>query len=271
MSYNARRSSFFLAFFFIAMISLSEGELVASFITNDLKILCFNIGKTDEPTSNSFSEFHPWRNSHSSMRKVHHQKRYQSQPRIRTRISGISLNEIEHVERIISPIIEPSSSSVTSTILSFNDGDSTMLQPSTLLVTLIAIIIGVASQALINSMLKGDQGLGAFLSDGSGYQNSAFRPIRSSSEQKGKNDPLPWLQLPNLDFVEVTGQEKDNKMVDDYTDGLAERKLQERLEGLAERMRSEMSVGNIEEAKKTQIELERIMKEYGYEYKEGFQ
>ena len=271
MSYNVRRSSFFAASLLVALIYISEQTFAASFITNHTPKNYFNVGKTDKKASNSFSEFHQWHNSNSLMRKVHHQSRYQLQSRIRTRISGVSLNEIEHSEQIILPIIEPTSSSVTSTILSFDDGDSMMLEPSTLLVTIVAIIIGVASQVLINSMLKGDQGLGAFLSDGSGYQKSGFRPIRSSSEQEGKKDPLPWLQLPKLDYVEVTGQEKNKIMLDDVTDDLAEIKLQERLEGLTERMRSEISVGNIEQAKITRAELEQIMKENGYEYKEGFQ
>eukprot|EP00429_Kryptoperidinium_foliaceum_P039094 CAMPEP_0176178424 /NCGR_PEP_ID=MMETSP0120_2-20121206/91422_1 /TAXON_ID=160619 /ORGANISM="Kryptoperidinium foliaceum, Strain CCMP 1326" /LENGTH=59 /DNA_ID=CAMNT_0017516577 /DNA_START=1 /DNA_END=177 /DNA_ORIENTATION=- len=53
-------------------------------------------------------------------------------------------------------------------------------------------------------MLEGDQGLGAFLKDGSGYNKSGFQNIQGS---KGKSsDPLPWLKLPQLDFVEVSGQ-----------------------------------------------------------------
>ena len=54
-------------------------------------------------------------------------------------------------------------------------------------------------------MLKGERGLGAFLSDGSGFKKSGFRPLDGADM---KTDPLPWLKLPELDFVDVAGQEK---------------------------------------------------------------
>lgn len=84
----------------------------------------------------------------------------------------------------------------------------------TILIVSVAITLLVASQTFINTMLKGDQGLSAFLSDGSGFNKSGYRP-RSSKEDQRKDgaplsgeDPLPWLKLPELDFVEVKGQEK---------------------------------------------------------------
>lgn len=73
----------------------------------------------------------------------------------------------------------------------------------------LAIVLGLLSQILINSMLKGDQGLGAFLSDGKGYGNSKFKPCAKGKDTK-KKDPLPWLKLPKFEYVEVAGQENDS-------------------------------------------------------------
>mmetsp|Transcript_3864 Transcript_3864/g.4990 ORF Transcript_3864/g.4990 Transcript_3864/m.4990 type:complete len:220 (-) Transcript_3864:83-742(-) len=79
------------------------------------------------------------------------------------------------------------------------------------LITVAALVIFVAAQSFINSMLRGDRGLGAFLSDGSGYNRSGFRSRRGAEEGDDgtavAKDPLPWLKLPRLDFVEVAGQD----------------------------------------------------------------
>jgi hypothetical protein len=83
--------------------------------------------------------------------------------------------------------------------------------PSRGVVIILAIMLGLLSQILINSMLKGDRGLSAFLSDGKGYGKSNFKPYTKGND-KGKQDPLPWLKLPKLSYVEVAGQEDD--MVD---------------------------------------------------------
>ncbi len=56
----------------------------------------------------------------------------------------------------------------------------------TLTIVLVAGGLGLLSQSLINSMLKGDQGLSAFLSDGSGFQNSKFKSYHLS-ERIGEN------------------------------------------------------------------------------------
>ncbi|KAL7551481.1 hypothetical protein ACHAWF_014681, partial [Thalassiosira exigua] len=81
-------------------------------------------------------------------------------------------------------------------------------------IALLAIAIGFVAQTFINSMLKGDRGLGAFLSDGSEFSDSAFRPRRGGDRSDTTTDaplsgpdPLPWLKLPQFDFVEVAGQE----------------------------------------------------------------
>jgi hypothetical protein len=76
-------------------------------------------------------------------------------------------------------------------------------------IIILAVVLGLLSQILINSMLKGDQGLGAFLSDGKGYGKSQFRPYTKGKDPR-KKDPLPWLKLPKFKYVEVAGQENDS-------------------------------------------------------------
>eukprot|EP00814_Leptocylindrus_danicus_P017952 CAMPEP_0116007508 /NCGR_PEP_ID=MMETSP0321-20121206/2337_1 /TAXON_ID=163516 /ORGANISM="Leptocylindrus danicus var. danicus, Strain B650" /LENGTH=155 /DNA_ID=CAMNT_0003476209 /DNA_START=72 /DNA_END=539 /DNA_ORIENTATION=+ len=82
------------------------------------------------------------------------------------------------------------------------------------IVLVAALGIGVAAQSWINFQLDGDRGLGKFLSDGRGYNRSAFTPRRGTDDFNdgtaplSKSDPLPWLKLPKLDFVEVAGQEE---------------------------------------------------------------
>ena len=117
-------------------------------------------------------------------------------------------------------------------------------------------------------MLKGDRGLGAFLSDGSGYSGSAFRP-RRSDDRSGTDaplsgpDPLPWLQLPKLDFVEVAGQESTT------SNGLSPEKEAEivaQLEELQSVLQSEINAGNVEEANRLRQRLEALMNDYGFQY-----
>jgi hypothetical protein len=119
----------------------------------------------------------------------------------------------------------------------------------------IALVLGVAAQSFINQMLDGDQGLGAYLKDGSGYSKSGFSQVRQTDE-KTQKDPLPWLKLPQLDFVEVAGQ--TNKQ-----EGLVYQQM--------EQMRLEMNQllqdGKMEEASAIREELEKIMKEAGIEYR----
>eukprot|EP00980_Cylindrotheca_fusiformis_P002824 scaffold672_cov126-Cylindrotheca_fusiformis.AAC.25 len=122
---------------------------------------------------------------------------------------------------------------------------------SPLLVAAIALALGVGAQSFINQMLRGDQGLGAFLKDGSGYNRSAFR---SSMERKGDvSDPLPWLKLPKLDFVDVAGQENLD---------LAYKKLEE----MRTSMNRQLELGNVREASRIKEDLERLMQEAGIEY-----
>jgi len=127
---------------------------------------------------------------------------------------------------------------------------------STAILVVVAGSLGILSQTLINSMLKGDQGLSAFLSDGKGYGNSKFK---AGSEENGRlaEDPMPWLRLPNLSFVDIAGQE-----------ALNEEELVKKLELLAERGKLELERGDKEKAAETRIELNSLMKNYGFEYKE---
>ncbi|CAJ1959288.1 unnamed protein product [Cylindrotheca closterium] len=101
-------------------------------------------------------------------------------------------------------------------------------------------------------MLEGDQGLGAFLKDGAGYNKSGFRqPPKQGGDEK--RDPLPWLQLPKLDFVEVAGQQDDS---------LAFAKLEE----LRVQMNEQLDLGNMEQASRLKEQLEEVMDAAGIEY-----
>ena len=152
------------------------------------------------------------------------------------------------------------------------------------LVVLVAAILAFSAQSWINSLLGGDQGLGAFLSDGSGFKKSGFKPRRRPITDDraipgdvtiplGGPDPLPWLKLPEFDFVDVAGQPKKPKQMQqsmregkspsssrNESDVLAE------LEFLREQMKMEIERGNLEDAKRIESELERIMKKEGFNY-----
>lgn len=129
------------------------------------------------------------------------------------------------------------------------------MEVSPLVVAGVAIGLGVAAQGFINQMLQGDQGLGAFLKDGSGYNKSGFRS--KSSENERDIDPLPWLKLPQLDFVEVAGQSNI---------GGNDEALVEQLESLRVEMNAEIGQGHMKQAESLRNELETLMKETGIEY-----
>lgn len=153
---------------------------------------------------------------------------------------------------------------------------------SPLAVVVLALVLLVSAQSFINTMLDGDQGLGAFLRDGSGYNRSGYRPNTSGDNDSSNNDPLPWLKLPKLDFVEVAGQEEqgpspeqqllaeqeEQEMVYKELDRLRQELNQElqsvrrrRLEGMDNGGKDEMA-----KAKLLQAKLEGLMKAYGMEY-----
>ena len=157
--------------------------------------------------------------------------------------------------------------------------DNPLLSP--LAVVLLAIVLLVSAQTFINGMLEGDQGLGAFLRDGSGYNRSGYRPNKNKNNENGTEtkDPLPWLKLPKLDFVEVAGQESRGSS----QQLLAEQEEQERVYQELDRLKEELNrellsvrrrrlegmEGDDDEMAKAKLlkaKLEGLMRAYGIEY-----
>jgi len=114
-----------------------------------------------------------------------------------------------------------------------------------------SILIGVTAQTFINSMIQGEQGLGAFLSDGDGFSNSKFKPV---SRKATKTDPLPWLKLPKLDFVEVVGQEEEKQVLGD------DDRLQ-LMQNLMQRMEKELQSGDTAAATRTKYYIDSLLSE----------
>ena len=150
--------------------------------------------------------------------------------------------------------------------------------PPVALIVLGAIALFALAQGFINSLMEGDRGLGAFLSDGEGYSRSAFKPrskLRSDKAQQdssfdaplGGPDPLPWLKLPRLEFVEVAGQEGNNE--NGGLDPQEEVAIIARLEELADLLTIEVKAGNTEEANRLRNQLQSLMTKYGFEYQSG--
>ena len=123
------------------------------------------------------------------------------------------------------------------------------------LLVITALGLGVAAQGWINQQLDGDQGLGAFLKDGRGYSNSGFRPVTDDDRAGSGQDPLPWLSLPRLDFVQVAGQEETTEDV-----------LLAQLEELRVEMNQQLAQGNVAEATAIRRKLESVMRENGIEF-----
>jgi len=127
------------------------------------------------------------------------------------------------------------------------------------ILVVLALTLFVAAQSFINQQLEGDQGLGAFLSDGSGYSKSGFRPIAKDEDRAlGGEDPLPWLKLPKLDFVEVAGQQ-DTELDEDA-------KVFKTLESLRLELTQQLKEGNEAEAKAIQSKMEEIMVANGIDF-----
>ena len=151
-----------------------------------------------------------------------------------------------------------------------------------------ALILAISAQSFINSMLEGDQGLGNYLSDGTGYNKSKFKARKKPNtiddsydptKPLGAGDPLPWLKLPELDFIDVAGREKkkqkkvqpNKKSVPEQIkdmDKAMERdeKILLKLESLKDRMKAEVAMGDLVAAKRIEDELESIMKKEGYDF-----
>jgi hypothetical protein len=140
------------------------------------------------------------------------------------------------------------------------------------LIVIVAAILAFSAQSWINSLIGGEQGLGAYLSDGSGYNKSAFKQRKRSS--KGGEDPLPWLNLPEFDFVDVAGQTKKSTTLKQspirrQATSAIERDPSEvlfQLDLLRAQIKMEVELGNLEAAKEVEIRLERLMKEEGYDF-----
>jgi hypothetical protein len=129
-------------------------------------------------------------------------------------------------------------------------------------IVLTALSLGIMAQTFIGTMLDGDQGLAAFLSDGKGFNKSAFRPKNNASGTNNgsavSKDPLPWVKLPKLDFVEVAGQES-----------ISEDQIVKQLQELQQLMQRQLESGEKEEATITLKKLNNLMEEYGFEYNEN--
>ncbi|KAL7554821.1 hypothetical protein ACHAWF_018461 [Thalassiosira exigua] len=149
------------------------------------------------------------------------------------------------------------------------------------LVVLAAVVLAFSAQSWINSLLGGDQGLGAFLSDGAGFNKSGFkprrRPITDERVVPGDGplsgpDPLPWLKLPELDYVDVAGQPKKPNLPTPLSEPPPpsverdEGVILAKLERLRGRMKIEVERGNFEDAKRIENELKRAMEEEGYDF-----
>ena len=154
------------------------------------------------------------------------------------------------------------------------------------LVVLVAVILAFSAQSWINSLLGGDQGLGAFLGDGSGFKKSGFKPRkRPITDQRsipgedptkplGAGDPLPWLKLPEFDYVDVAGQPKKPKqqqpvqdMAQSQSTAKDDSEVIQKLESLRELMKLEIEMGDLQGAKKIEDEMLAIMKKEGINWK----
>ena len=124
--------------------------------------------------------------------------------------------------------------------------------------------------------------MGAFLSDGTGYNKSGFKPRRKNkaddagdpSKPLGGADPLPWLKLPEFDYVDVAGQPKKPKQPEiiipnsssTNSSSKSEAEVVSRLEFLFARMKEEVDNDNLIEAKRFELELEKIMEEEEFSF-----
>lgn len=88
---------------------------------------------------------------------------------------------------------------------------------------------------------------------------------------------MPWLKLPEFDYVDVAGQSKKPKLQqlqkiqsDDLSDmsrdSRNEAEIVSRLELLFAEMKKEVDNDNLIEAKRIELELEKIMEEEGYNF-----
>lgn len=159
------------------------------------------------------------------------------------------------------PLSRTSSSLTALDLHNDSIGEASSL-PSVPLVVATALVLFVAAQGWINSLASGDDGLGAFLQDGKKYKGSNFQ-LRENSNRAAAKDPLPWLKLPQLDFVEVAGQQERSESLP----SAAERQvLLDQLENLRFEMKSNLQSGEIKKAEQTLAKLENLMAENDIEF-----
>jgi hypothetical protein len=162
---------------------------------------------------------------------------------------------------------------VSHLILSSTSPPQMDLSPPIILgLVFVALAIGILANGWISRLLSGDQGLASFLSDGSGYNKSSFKPLKKDSDRAVQSDPLPWLKLPELDFVEVAGQEPRRRSDPTFppasatSSGLGEGGeandesiMIAKLELIRREMQDQLRSGNTQEAERLRTELERLM------------
>lgn len=109
--------------------------------------------------------------------------------------------------------------SVATVVDTMNQSDAILetLASPPILIT-VAFLLGVVANGWIQRLLSGERGLGSYLSDGKGYNKSKFQPLQGDSDRAVQFDPLPWLKLPQLDFVEVAGQEPRQSSESEWND-----------------------------------------------------
>jgi hypothetical protein len=129
------------------------------------------------------------------------------------------------------------------------------------LLLLVSLVLGVAANGWIQRLLNGEQGLSSFLSDGSGFNKSKFKPLRSDGDRAVQSDPLPWLRLPQLDFVEVAGQESRTPDLRGNNDAVVAQ-----LEMLRVRMNEQLTAGNVAEANALRQQMETVMGESNVQF-----
>ena len=144
--------------------------------------------------------------------------------------------------------------------------------PSTIPILVAAsFLLFFSAQAFINTLISGDRGLGSYLSDGGGYGRSGFVPRRKGEDASDAPlsgpDPLPWLKLPEFDYVEVKGQPSNPRrktggaeLPSDNRDILAE------LEFMRDQMRLKVKDGDMVAAKEIEDRLRELMEREGFEY-----
>jgi hypothetical protein len=134
------------------------------------------------------------------------------------------------------------------------------------LVLAFGLVVLVAAQSFIGGLTAGGEGgLGAFLRDGRGYSKSAFK--LDPSNRAASSDPLPWLKLPRLDYVEVAGQEARRQRPvrerrgevegDGQMRGRGE--ILDRLRGLQDEMEKSLGTGDYEEAERLRVALSGLI------------